>query len=96
MIAKAGFDYEYNEKNFELLVRSMECAACLGAKIIVVHPIKERSGGHGDTYTKPQKNFESSEERFQVNIDFYNRLLPYCNWSVKIHRMQSEYWVRNV
>ena len=34
---------EYNERTFNLIIRSMECASILGAKIIVVHPIKNSS-----------------------------------------------------
>lgn len=56
-------DEEFNRTMFQMIVRSMECAALLGAKIIVVHPIQ---------------NVPEEVGEMEYNIKFYNRLLPYC------------------
>ena len=55
---------EFNEKRFDELVRSMECAALLGAEIIVVHPV--------------HKNMPKSVDEYAVNKEFYEKLIPYC------------------
>ncbi len=61
---------EYNTKIFAKIVRSIEIAGILGAKIIIVHPIT-LSG--------------SPEDQKAKNIEFYNALLPYCKqFGVKI------------
>ncbi len=57
---------EKDEWRFESIVRSMEIAAILGAKCIVVHPKQ-----HLDYMSKKQ-------ELWDMNIAFYNRLIPYC------------------
>ena len=58
---------------FSRTVRSLEMSALLGAKIAVVHPL------HHMTY----KGHE--EEIFQMNMDYYRRLLPYCKeYGVKV------------
>ena len=59
-------DEGFNQKTFFKIVRGIEVAAMLGAKAIVVHP-----------YTGFPEN-TLPEEIWKVNIDFYNRLLPYC------------------
>jgi sugar phosphate isomerase/epimerase len=60
---------DYNEIIVPLIVRSMETAAILGAKNIIVHPVTL------DDHTK-QKDF---------NMEFYNNLLPYCKkFGIKI------------
>lgn len=60
--AKYGED-EFNELQFKKIVRNMEFTALLGCKAIVVHPIKD---------------YPEECDIKQINIDFYNRLLPYC------------------
>ena len=60
----AGDDKD--EWRFETVVRSMEIAAILGAKCIVVHPKQ-----HLDYKTEKQALWD-------MNIAFYKRLLPYC------------------
>lgn len=57
---------EKDEETFNLIVRSMEIASILGAKINVVHPKQHL------TYA------ENIEKLFNLNVDFYNRLIPYC------------------
>ena len=57
---------EEDEKIYKRIVRSMEAAAVLGAKIIVVHPVQHL------TYA------EHPEELFEMNIKFYKSLIPYC------------------
>ena len=51
---------------FDKIVRSMEVASILGAKIIVVHPIQHL----------PYE--ENVEELYQMNMEFYKSLIPYC------------------
>jgi len=67
-----------SEEHFESVIiprlaRSLEMSARMEAKISVVHPI------HYMVY----KGHE--EEIFQINMDFYRRLIPYCKeYGVKI------------
>lgn len=63
----------YNEKIFDLIVRSMEAAALLGANAIVVHPKQ-----HLDYW-------DHVEESFAMNMDFYRALAPYAKkFGIKI------------
>ncbi len=51
---------------YEKIIRAMEIASILGAKIIVVHP-------------KQHLNYaEHPEELFEMNVEFYRSLVPYC------------------
>ena len=86
---------EYNEMAFNSIVRSMECASYLGAKIIVVHPIKERKDGLGKVSEKyPSPAMKNSEERFLINMEFYRKLLPYCEkYQIKV--ALENMWIRN-
>jgi len=60
---------EYNADMFKKIVRSMEVASILGAKIIIVHP-----------FACPKEVDQKGE-----NIAFYNRLLPYCKeYGIKV------------
>ncbi len=59
-------DPEEDEKIFRSIVRSMEAASLLGAKVIIVHPLK-----HLPYAT-------DAERLFTLNMDFYRRLIPYC------------------
>lgn len=55
-----------DEEIFEAIVRAMETASILGAKIIVVHP-------------KQHLQYETHiEELKEMNKAFYGRLIPYC------------------
>lgn len=53
-------------RRFRTIVQSMEAASILGAKIIVVHPI------HHLPY------ITHAAELKEINVDFYRRLVPYC------------------
>jgi len=57
---------EYNQRAFEKIVRGMEVASLIGARTIVVHPLKSFPEGM------------SKEEIMERNLEFYGRLLPYC------------------
>lgn len=57
---------EKDEKIYQNIVRSMEVASILGAKIIVVHPVQHL------TYA------EHPQELFEMNVAFYKSLIPYC------------------
>ena len=67
-----------NEEHFEKVifprtVRALEMSALMGAKISVVHPL----------HYKIYKGNEA--EMFRLNMDFYNRLIPYCKeYGVKV------------
>lgn len=56
-------DDAYNSESFEKLLTEMETAALLGAKAIVVHPVK---------------GFADRSKALPYNIAYYNKLLPYC------------------
>ena len=56
----------YNEHIFDWLVRSLEAAAYLGAKNIVVHPINYMTYRGNESYLK------------DMNMDFYRSLAPYA------------------
>lgn len=51
---------------YDKIVRSMEVASILGAEIIVVHPLQHL----------PYE--ENVEELYQMNMEFYKSLIPYC------------------
>ena len=62
---------EYNENIVFYIIRAMEVASIIGGKIIIVHPI-----------TLPNQSRQIQKE---FNINFYNKLLPYCKkFNVKI------------
>lgn len=65
-------DDEFNKMAFNKIVRGMEVSSILGAKCIVVHPIKQF----------PE---DIEIDVMQYNIDFYNSLLPYCKkFNIKV------------
>lgn len=59
-------DPEKDAHIFDCIIRSMEAAAMLGAKIIVVHPKQHL------------KYAEHAAELREMNIEFYKKLIPYC------------------
>ncbi len=59
-------DEEATKQRFKDIVKSIEYASYLGIKNIVVHPCQ-----HLEYRTEKEKLFE-------INMDFYNRLKPYC------------------
>ena len=62
---------DFNKVRFDEVVRSMECAALLGADIIVVHPV--------------HKNMPKSVDEYAVNKEFYEKLIPYAEkFGIKI------------
>ncbi len=75
-------DAEKDEEIFWQIVRSIEGAAILGAKVIVVHPKQHLL------------HAEHAEELKQMNLEFYNRLMPYCErFGIKI--ATENMWQRN-
>lgn len=61
---------EMNEIRFKKIVRNIEFVSLLGGKTIVVHPITD---------------YPEECDIKQINIDFYNRLLPYCKkFNIKV------------
>ena len=75
-------DPQYDEWIFEKIVRAMKIASICGAKIIVVHPNQHLN------------HAEHSEELFNMNVDFYNRLIPFAKkFSIKI--AVENMWQRN-
>ncbi len=66
---------EETELRVQQIVRAMELSSVLGVKIMVVHPMQHM------TY----ENDGVAEKLFAVNMDFYRRLIPYCErYNVKV------------
>ncbi|MBO5200587.1 MAG: sugar phosphate isomerase/epimerase [Clostridia bacterium] len=66
---------------FEKIVRAMEIASILGAKIIVVHPKQH--------LCYP----EHPEELFELNVEFYKSLVPYCEkFGIKVATENMWQW----
>ncbi|MBR7133130.1 MAG: sugar phosphate isomerase/epimerase [Clostridia bacterium] len=59
-------DLETTKQIYKDIVRSMEVASVLGAKIIAVHPVQHL------------KYAEHPDELFEMNVKFYKSLIPYC------------------
>lgn len=59
-------DETYDKQVFDKILRSMEASAILGVENIVVHPIHYGSYPH------------TRELQYQRSLDFYGRLIPYC------------------
>lgn len=75
-------DPETDERLFREIVMSMEAAAVLGAKIIVVHPKQHL------------RYSENAEELYKLNLEFYARLIPYCEkFGIKV--AVENMWQRN-
>ena len=63
----------FEEVIFKRMVRCIEISAILGAKVVVIHPL------HHMTYHGHE------EEIFQLNMEYYNRLIPYAKeYNIKI------------
>lgn len=66
---------------FEKIVRAMEIASILGAKIIVVHPKQH--------LCYP----DHPEELFRINVEFYKSLIPYCEkFKIKVAAENMWQW----
>ena len=66
---------------FEKIVRAMEIASILGAKIIVVHPKQHL------VYA------EHPDELFRMNVEFYKSLIPYCEkFGIKVATENMWQW----
>ena len=64
---------EKDEWMFEKIVRAMEIASIMGAEIIVIHPVQHLNYA------------EHIEELFNMNMEFYNKLIPYAKkFGIKI------------
>ena len=61
-------DTEKTKKRFDEIICSMKNASYLGAKTIVIHPCQ-----HLNYYERG-----NAEKLFEYNLDFYRRLIPYC------------------
>lgn len=69
----AGDTKEYDEMILGRILRSMEVASILGVRNIIVHPKQHlKYAAHKD-------------ELFQINVDFYRGLVPYCEkWNIRV------------
>lgn len=77
-------DPEKDEKIFNDIVKSIEYAAYLGAKCIVVHPKQHL------VYA------EHAEELFELNVEFYKRLVPYAEkFGIKVATENMWQWNGN-
>lgn len=75
-------DDEKDAVIFNKIVRSMEVASILGAKIIVVHPKQHLPYA------------DNREELFRMNVEFYKSLIPYCEkFGIKV--ATENMWQRN-
>lgn len=71
----SSHDAGRSEERFKGVVRAMRNASYLGVPVIVVHP-----GQHLVYRTEGVP-----EQLFEMNMEFYNRLLPYCEeYNIKI------------
>ncbi len=74
---------EKDPERYEHLIRHMEIASILGAKITVVHPAQ---------HLYYHKNVEKLKE---INLEFYRSLIPYCekfNIKVAVENMWRRYY----
>ena len=77
-----NFDGDTNSWFYKRIVTSIEVAAILGAKIIVVHPV------HNLNYA------EHAAELFDINVEFYKSLIPYAQkFGIKI--ATENMWQKN-
>lgn len=68
-------DKEKSEKAFNKVVRGIEIAGIVGAKVVVVHPNQHLYYIEGD----------NDKILKEMNLEFYKRLLPYCEkYNVKM------------
>ena len=75
-------DEEMTAVIYKKIIRSMEVASILGAKIIVVHPKQHLSYA------------DHREELFEMNVEFYKSLIPYCEkFGIKV--ATENMWQRN-
>ena len=76
-------DKEKNEKAFNKVVRGIEIAGIIGAKVIVVHPNQHLYYIEGD----------NDKILKEMNLEFYKRLLPYCEkYNVKMATENMFQW----
>ena len=74
-------DPEKDERIFNDIVKAMEFAAYLGAHVIVVHPKQHLC------YQ------EHPDELFHMNVEFYNRLMPYAEkFGIKVATENMWQW----
>ena len=74
--ASVNDEKKREEEIYPIIIRSIKCAAIMGAKVIIVHPFHgiRAFGVHG--YDPIIKN---------LNFDFYRRLIPVAKkWGIKI------------
>ena len=74
-------DEERDKKRFDEIVMSMEKASILGVENIVVHPCQHL----------PYEADGNPEILFEYNMEFYPRLLPYCE-EYNIHVALENMW----
>lgn len=68
-------DQARTQRRFEDIVRSIRNASYLGIQILVVHPLQHL----------PYCEDGVPEQLFEMNVEFYNRLKPYCQeYNVKV------------
>ena len=86
----------YNQMTLAAILRSMEIAALLGAKIIVVHPIKNASSSHAKGYTFTP--YATRAELHEANLAFFRALIPYCeryNIRIAVENMWERHPAKN-
>lgn len=74
-LAHDNGDKEHDENTYNQIVKSLEIASILGAKIAVIHPKQHLPYGVGN-------NAQILKEQ---NIEFYKSLVPYCEkYNIKV------------
>lgn len=74
-LAHDNGDKAHDENTFNQIVKSLEIASILGAKIAVVHPKQHLPYGVGN----------NAQILKELNIEFYRSLLPYCEkYGIKV------------
>lgn len=73
--ASSCADEEATKSRFEEITRAMRNASYLGVENIVVHPCQHMA----------YRDEGAPEKLFEINMDFYNRLKPYCEeYGIKV------------
>lgn len=79
---KCGVE-EFDATFMPMVIRSIEAAAILGAKIIIVHPVQCLSYA------------ENAEVLKEMNLKFYKSLIPYCEkFGIKVAAENMWQWNR--
>ena len=79
-----GEDEKYNEEVYQKILRTIEISSLLGIKNVVLHP---------KDYIRYSGTYEETREQLRnVNLEFFNSLVPYCkDYNVNV-AVENTYW----